>query len=85
MSATQYKSVSEIFEGKEHLLTPEMLEVINLLNDKLKLADGYRKKWGNLTDAIYAAFFESSVFLIDGVSQEETLKRIMQHCEEADA
>lgn len=84
MSVAQYKSVGEIFEGKKHLLTPEMLEVINLLNDKLKLADGYRKKWVSLTDAIYAAFFESSIFLVDGISPEETLKRIMEHCERID-
>jgi hypothetical protein len=80
----QYKSVGEIFKGKEHLLTPEMLEVITLLNEKLKLADAYRRKWVNLTDTIYAAFFESDVFLLEGRSKEDALKRIMAHCEEVD-
>lgn len=78
---SQYKSVGEIFNGKEHLLTSEMLEVITLLNEKLKLADAYRRKWVNLTDAIYAAFFESDVFLLEGHSKEDALKRIMEHCE----
>ena len=86
MSDAKYQSVGAIFKDKEHLLTTEMMEVINLLNDKLKLAQGYRRKYIALEDVIHESFFNSEIFLLEGgISKEDCLKRIMDHLEDSES
>jgi len=82
--ADHKKSISQIFEGREHLLTPEMLEVINLLNRKIAWADRYRAKYHALEEVICESVFGSDLFLIPEAAQytaADVVRRIMDHLE----
>lgn len=81
------KSIGEIFAGREHLLTPEMLEVIHLLNRKIAWADRYRAKYHALEEVIHDSVFNSDLFLVPHAAQytaADVARRIMDHLE-ADA
>ena len=78
------KSISEIFAGREHLLTPEMREVIDLLNRKLAWADRYRTKYHALEEVIHDSVFNSELFLVPDAAQysaADVVRRIMDHME----
>ena len=78
------KSISEIFAGREHLLTPEMREVIDLLNRKLAWADRYRAKYHALEEVIHDSVFNSELFLVPDAAQysaADVVRRIMDHME----
>lgn len=81
------KSIGEIFAGREHLLTPEMLEVIHLLNRKLAWGDRFRVKYHNLVDVIHESVFASDLFLIPEaatLTAPDVVRRIMDHLEKGE-
>lgn len=83
------KSIREIFAGREHLLTPEMLEVIHLLNRKLAWGDRFRVKYHNLVDVIHESVFASDLFLFlipeaETLTAPDVVRRIMDHLEKGE-
>ena len=84
MSADHKQSIGEIFKGREHLLTPEMREVIGLLNRKIAFADRYRAKYNALEEVIHDSVFNSELFLVPEAakySAADVVRRIMDHLE----
>ena len=79
MSADHKQSIGEIFKGREHLLTPEMREVIGLLNRKIAFA-----KYNALEEVIHDSVFNSELFLVPEAakySAADVVRRIMDHLE----
>lgn len=84
MSADHKQTIGQIFAGREHLLTPEMREVIELLNRKISFADRYRAKYNALEDVIHDSVFNSDLFLVPEASRytaTDVVRRIMDHLE----